>query len=185
MPLMPVDQRFGLRDNRGILDRDRLRRRSRLLEIAESCQRPRFYRFAAADMSSANTARSPSSPKKMHARFAICQRIYSVRPQRPSRVVPVGLSGLEVRNGSSRQIGNISEVGSCRLDSIQFASVRFSLARFRGLPAKGIIQFSKELYALQPRACAAFHARCPADCNINRLSPLCGSTRVTVGQTVC
>jgi hypothetical protein len=44
------------------------------------------------------------------------------------------------RNGSRRHIGSISEDGSRRLDSIQFESVRFSLARLRVLPAKGIIQ---------------------------------------------
>src|SRR5882762_2986553 len=48
------------------------------------------------------------------------------------------------RNGSRRRIGSTSENGSRRLDSIQFESVRFSLARLRGLPEKGIIQPLRE-----------------------------------------
>src|SRR5215472_15288348 len=55
------------------------------------------------------------------------------------------------RNGSRRHIGNIREVGSCSLDSIHLASRRFSLARSRGLPAKGIIQLLRK----RPRKMAA------------------------------
>src|SRR6266481_3543609 len=66
----------------------------------------------------------------------------SVR-NRPSSIGRSAFSAPR-RNGSRRRIGSTSEDGSRRLDSIQFESMRFSLARLRGLPEKGIIQPLRE-----------------------------------------
>src|SRR5882672_5601685 len=93
--------------------------------------------------SSANTAVSTSRPRKMHGASALTsESAISVRT-RPSSIGGSAFSAPR-RNGSRRRIGSISEDGSRRLDSIQFESVRFSLARLRGLPEKGIIQPLRE-----------------------------------------
>src|SRR5208337_3909087 len=83
-------------------------------------------------------ATSPSRPRKMHGAPAPASESATPGRNRPSSIGGSDFSGPS-RNGSRRHIGNISEDGSRRLDLIQFVSVRFSLARLRGLPANGII----------------------------------------------
>src|SRR5208282_1105256 len=90
----------------------------------------------APETSSANTAVSPSRPRKMHGASAPASESAIPGRNSPSSI---GDFSAPTRNGSKRHIGNISEEGSRRLASIHLASVRFSLARLRGLPPKGII----------------------------------------------
>src|SRR5215469_5183887 len=94
----------------------------------------------AAEMSSANSAVSPSRPRKMHGASSSASESAIPGRKRPSSAGDASFCDPR-RKGCRRHIGNTSDDGSHNLDLIQTGSVRFSLARLSGLPAKGIILF--------------------------------------------
>src|ERR1700722_14004370 len=88
-------------------------------------------------------------------------------------------------NGSRRHSGRKGKDGPCRLDAIQWASVRFSLARSRGLPAKGIIQALRKK-ASRNEATQAFGQISPIrrQMHVGSVRSISPAIRVVVMETV-
>jgi len=116
--LMPIDERLGLPDDRGIPDGDYLGGGACVVEMAESGQRSMVRGIAAGGDVEREYRPVAIKTQKDTDCPGVRDRVRDVRRNRPSSAGGAG-DCAPSRSGFRLQSGSMSEAGSRRLDSTQ------------------------------------------------------------------